>query len=432
MDSVDVIIIGAGASGLMAASKLYAEGCKVVILEARNRIGGRIFTEHTDGAATPVELGAEFIHGKPKETLTLLKRAGLEMTEGLDSRLLADENGLQPFTYFWDIIEHIHEQIDETRSVPYADFLAKATAAPLWKRMAKSYVEGFNAADAQMISTEAVSAEEKAAAKIEGEKVFRIPAGYDALMKELAGHLPAESIHLKTVVREIHWRRDRVEILADTPDGVQVYSTARIIITVPLGVLLAGRREQGAIHIKPVLPHKNQALRRLKMGHVLKLAIRFEERFWESHGPFGFATTLDADVPVWWTQEPTISNILIGWTGGPLAERLVKLPLAQITNRAVASLAQIFGKSENELSALVTNIYWHNWSEDPFSRGAYSYPGVEGLQAARVLAEPVEDTLFFAGEATDFNGANGTVHGALASGIRVAKEISALLSNSKK
>jgi monoamine oxidase len=137
----------------------------------------------------------------------------------------------------------------------------------------------------------------------------------------------------------------------------------------------------------------------------------------------GFVISFDIDIPTWWTQEPLTSNTLTGWAGGPAAEKLINLSREELLDRAVESLSRIFAKPGHWLRERADRIHYYGWSNDPFSRGAYSYPKVGGLKAAQILAEPVNDTIFFAGEATDFQGANGTVHAALASGKSAAQKI---------
>jgi monoamine oxidase len=121
---------------------------------------------------------------------------------------------------------------------------------------------------------------------------------------------------------------------------------------------------------------------------------------------------------------------LTGWAGGPAGEKLVNLSQEDLLGRAIESLSRIFGKSAGWLHERVDKIYYHDWSNDPFCRGAYSYPKVGGLKAAQTLREPVNDTIFFAGEATDSQGAYGTVHAALNSGMSAARKIAEALRRS--
>ena len=419
--TIDVLIIGAGAAGLAAWRDLHSTGLKVAVLEARNRIGGRILTDHS--TPSPVELGAEFVHGKPKAIWSILEKARLKAVESSDTRLVSGKGGLRPYPAFWKIIEKVNKQIDPAQEISYDQFLAAADASPFEKLVAKSYVEGFNAARAELISVSAVAIADRAAAEVEGTRQFRISAGYGSLIDWLAAGLPSDSLYLQTAVREIHWQRGHVEVVADCARREVTFSAARLVVTVPLGILQLLPGTRGAIQFVPPLPQKEAALQHLQVGHVIKLMICFRERFWKIHGQFAFAISFDGDIPTWWTQQPLTSNVLTGWTGGSAAERLLNLSPEELLTRAIGSLGRIFGKAERWLRERVDGIYYHNWSKDPFSRGAYSYSKIGGLKAAQTLAEPINDTIFFAGEATDFQGANGTVHAALDSGISAAREI---------
>ena len=419
--TIDLLIIGAGVAGLAAWRELRSAGLNPVILEARDRIGGRILSDHSTPA--PVDLGAEFVHGKPKAICSILEKARLKVIESSNTRLVSSKGDLRRCPTYWEILEKVNKQIDPSREIPYDQFLAAADASPFEKLVAKSYVEGFNAARAELISVSAVALADRASAEIDGQRQFRLSTGYGSLVGWLAAELPSESLHLQTAVREIHWRPDRVEAVADTPDGEVTFSAARLIVTAPLGVLQASPGTPGAIQFVPTLHQKEPALQRLEMGHVVKLMISFRERFWEIHGRFALAISLDGEMPVWWTQEPTTSNVLTGWAGGPTAERLINLSPEELLDHAIQSLAWIFAKPARWLRERMDRTYYHDWSHDPFSRGAYSYPKVGGLKAAEALTEPVNDTIFFAGEATDFRGANGTVHAALDSGIATAQKI---------
>jgi len=417
----DVVIIGAGAAGLAAWRELHSAGLDPVVLEARDRIGGRILTDHSTHSL--VELGAEFVHGRPPATWSILEKARLGVVESSGTRMVSSKEGLRPCPQYWEIIQRVDAQINPTREISYDQFLAEAQASPFEKLVARSYVEGFNAAHAELISAPANAIADRAAAQIEGQRQFRLPGGYGSLIDWLATGLPRESLHLQTEVREIRWRRGRIEIAADRSNGNRDFFAVRLLVTVPLGVLQASPGKRGAIQFIPPLSQKEAALGHLEVGHVIKLMISFKERFWTNHGQLGFVISFGADIPTWWTQEPLTSNILTGWAGGPAAEKLINLSQEELLDRAIESLSQIFGKPGHWLRERVDRIHNHDWSSDPFSRGAYSYPKVGGLKAAQILAEAVDDTIFFAGEATDFQGANGTVHAALDSGKSAAQKI---------
>ena len=426
--NIDVLIIGVGAAGLIAWRELHSVGLHVVVLEARDRIGGRILTDHS--TSSPIELGAEFVHGKPKAIWPILEKARLKMLESSDTRMVFDKGALRACAKYWKIIQTVNGQIQPTQEIPYERFLEAVEASAFEKLITKSYVEGFNAARAGLISTSAIAMADRAAVEIEGERQFRIKDGYASVIEWLATGLPCESLHLQATVREIRWEQNRVEVLADTPNGERIFSAIRLIVTVPLGVLKASSGTPGAIQFIPALSEKEAALEHLEVGHVIKFMICFKERFWESETRFAFVISFDEGIPTWWTQEPLTSNVLTGWAGGPAGEKLVNLSHEELLGRAIESLSRIFAKSAGWLHECVDKIYYHDWSNDPFCRGAYSYPKVGGLKAAQTLGEPINDTIFFAGEATDSQGAYGTVHAALNSGISAARKIAEALRRS--
>lgn len=115
--------------------------------------------------------------------------------------------------------------------------------------------------------------------------------------------------------------------------------------------------------------------------------------------------------------------MLVAWAPFWDAEQLSGQSNGFVTEQALRTLTRVFHTDLHEMENLVEKVYWHDWEQDPFSRGAYSYVKVGGGTAQREVGAPVEGTLFFAGEATDVNGHNGTVHGALASAARVVGEI---------
>jgi monoamine oxidase len=191
---------------------------------------------------------------------------------------------------------------------------------------------------------------------------------------------------------------------------------------------------RGSVEFRPALAGHAGAAGRLAMGQVVKVILRFHERFWE-HDRLPLATeTMDprqvsyiyrlgAALPAWWTAYPAIAPQLTGWAGGPPATRLVNQAEHVIVDHVLDALADVLGLPRRRIEGALVGVHTHNWHADPFARGAYSYVTVNGMDAVRALAAPVEDTLFFAGEATNTDGQTGTVHGAIATGRRAAREI---------
>jgi monoamine oxidase len=191
------------------------------------------------------------------------------------------------------------------------------------------------------------------------------------------------------------------------------------------------------VRFVPELPDKFAAATRLEMGAAIKGTFKFRERFWAelptqdgraagTLDRLGFLRAPGQPFPTWWTTYPLLAPLLACWVAGPAAERMAELDDADLLDRALDSLAVAFAMPRAEAEVLMQEWHLHNWQRDPFSRGAYSYVGIGGLDGQRALAEPMADTLFFAGEATECSGHHGTINGAIATGLRAAREILAL------
>jgi monoamine oxidase len=153
----------------------------------------------------------------------------------------------------------------------------------------------------------------------------------------------------------------------------------------------------------------------------VKLLFEFREPFWRA-GPSagaGFFHVPREPFPTWWTTAPLVSNRLTGWSGGPRAAALSGRSAIEIIRIGLETLARAFSRSVAELHELVAEAEVCDWQLDPYSRGAYSYVRAGGFEAAQRLAEPIANTIFFAGEATHLE-MNGTVAGAIESGYRAA------------
>ncbi len=398
----DILVIGAGAAGLSAARDLCAAGCKVTILEARDRIGGRILTVRDERVPLPVELGAEFIHGRPPQTFNLLAPAKLTAYEVLgehwyrESGLLHKAEGPAD-----DVFTTMRNYADPDRS--FAEFLQQAQIDAPWP---KAYVEGFNAAFSEKISVHSLLQDEAAAEKIEGDRSFRLLEGYDRAAGAL---LPVDAaLHLNTSVQEVIWREGHVKVTADG----RSYSAERAIVTVPLPLL-----QQRAIRISPEPAQIIQAAARLEMGQAMRVTFCFRERFWEEKADFSFMHSLENAVPTWWSTLPLYSPVLVGWTAGP------KFRPGLNIDDAVTSLAAALGVTAATVERQIVTTCFHDWFADPYARGAYSYTPAGATDAHAILAEPVRNTLFFAGEHTETEGHSGTVHGAISTGQRAARQV---------
>lgn len=218
-----------------------------------------------------------------------------------------------------------------------------------------------------------------------------------------------------TVVKTIRWEPGRVEIEAETPGGLNVYHGDWVLVTVPLGVL-----KQGTIVFEPELTEKEEAISGMEMGLVVKVTMQFRSAFWERKN-FGFVHSNEKWFPTWWADER--GPVLTGWVGGPRAKSLSKEGADAIEAEAIQALARVLKVEPKRVRDFLMRSFTHDWVNDPFSRGAYSYTPVGMVEMPSRLAAAVADTIYFAGEATDGNGNQGTVHGALASGERAASQI---------
>lgn len=415
MAKASTVIIGGGISGLVAAYELSKTGHPVVVVEARQRLGGRIHTA-TGIHGQPVELGAEFIHGKAPEICGLLSNAGLPVREAEDRRRLKCDAGLINADPFWDVFSRKLKSVNlQDGDQPFASFVAgQPDHPPGWKDFAKDLVEGFDAAPADHISLHSVVREREASEEIDGDKVLRVIHGYGHLIAWLEQQLRSRDvpIHLGSVVEQISWKPGAVSILDRRGRTAEA---TRAIITIPMGVLMTG-----GIQFQPALPDKEEAIRAMGMGQVTKVNLEFRSRFWPEEN-FGFLQTFDDTFPTWWSHEH--NHHLTGWAGGTRAMRMAGQDPTHILEQAIRSLAELFGVKNAIIRAELDAFTFHDWTSDPFSRGAYSYIPSGGAGAQRSLAEPVQNTLFWAGEATALNAQLGTVHGAIASAQQALRQV---------
>jgi monoamine oxidase len=433
-ESADVIIIGAGVAGLRAARLLGEAGLHVLVLEARDRVGGRVWTIESEGGV-PVELGAEFIHGAPPNVFQPIRAAHLEVQEFAGQQWIQVDGKLQRSGNFFARTNSVMDAMDDhgpDRS--FAKFLSDSEAEEDPKLWGLENVEGFHGALAERISVHSLVRSRKAEMEMEGDRSFRFTRGYGELLRVMQDALPPNFVRilLNTVVQSVRWARHEVHVQARTEAGVVEFTAPRVILTLPLGVLQAPPDAPGAVHFEPPLEEKQSALLLLYMGQAIRLSLIFRERWWEqvvlSGYPAGalhnmsFVFSHQEWFPTWWTRV-TSAPILTGWAASRRGERLSGRSGQFMRDKALESLAAIFEFPQAALEAGLQNWYVHDWQTDPYARGSYSYVGVGGENAQSELAASLDDTLFFAGEATNSEGHHGEVHGAISTGERAAREI---------
>jgi monoamine oxidase len=410
---MDVIVVGAGISGLAAARTLVEKGLRVTLIEARDRVGGRIYTLPAAQGGLPVELGAEFIHGLPPELINLVDEAGLTRFElGGDTRCYRGgklgpcENGLA--------IDQLFDELGHLEPLPadltFTDFAAQRGFSPETTAWATNYVEGFNAADARRISILSLAKQQTAEDAISGDRMFRVLEGYAAVPGFLLQQFLAAGGEFfpSAAVRSITWKPGGVEVKAD-----RVFHAAAAVITLPLGVLQARM-----VNFQPEPAEIYAAADRLVMGTAARVVYEFDQRLWPEHLSFLFAP--NAIPPTWWTSWPNPAFSITGWVAGRKARQV---DIATLAETGLATLARLIGSSTDQVSKHLLRRQHHDWQRDTHSLGAYTYVPQGAIRASDELSVPVEATLFFAGEHTDTSGHWGTVHGALRSGYRVAGQL---------
>jgi monoamine oxidase len=419
----DVLIIGAGAAGLTAARDLTAAGARVLVLEARDRLGGRILTHHTPEG--PVELGAEFVHGAVEETLSVAREAALPLreTDRAAPRATGEEEETADFFSAMDVVL-AHASADGPDE-SFRQLVDRIDASPEIKARCLGLVEGYHAADPARISVLSLLKNTAADERPGANRQFRFVGGYDGLVAAIFQRIDPTlcEVRLNTTVTAVSWGHRRVVVRTSVvgSSAGEELAAPQLIVTVPLGVLKAR-----TIAFSPRLADKEDAIGRLEMGDAERVSLSLATDAWiapDRFPPGGFLMTGEPPFPVWWISRPPPFPVVTGWAGGRNARVLGQLDAAARVEAAVAALATALGVDAGRLRQDLRGGFSHDWLADPFARGAYSYAGVGGSAAGTELAVPIDGTLFFAGEATESDGQNGTVHGAIASGHRAAKQL---------
>ena len=412
-------MVGAGISGLAAARMLAEAGRRVLLIEARDRVGGRIYTVPATQGELPVELGAEFIHGLPPELIQLVEEAGLTRFELEGETRCFYDARLQPCPE-QSGVDRLFDELGrrglhlDSQDLSFNEFLAQRDLSPEAAARARNYVEGFNAADADRISIQSLEKQQAAEDAISGDRLFRVAEGYarvpEFLLRrflEAGGEWFASS-----PARTIEWKPGWVELTAATG---RIFHAASAIVTLPLGVLQAG-----SVAFRPQPVEILNAAGRLAMGPAARVTYEFDSDFWSRFAglqgtSFLFAPELIP--PTWWTPSPRSSSMLTGWVAGRKAS---KLSTSALPDAGLDTLTRLLG---GDVRQYLVGWRLHDWQSDPQSLGAYTYVPRGAIQASDELSVPVEKTLFLAGEHTDTSGHWGTVHGALRSGYRAARQV---------
>lgn len=420
--NADVLVLGAGIAGLAAARTLTEKGRNVIILEARNRIGGRMWTDSSLGP--PLDLGASWIHGVNENPITkLAKEFGIKTLPtddenaiefSADGRELPDDEFERMEALFEDVYEEVAEMQNSTEEdislqVAFDQVIAERGLSAADLRRLNYYIHLVTAleygADPKDLSLWWWDQDEEFGG---GEVIF--PGGYNQITDGLANGL---DIRLRTVVNTVRYGVDGVEV--ETSAGVFVADKA--VVTLPLGVL-----KQASVKFEPPLPESKQAaIDRLAMGVLNKVYLKFPEAFWgEDVETISYVGEELGEWCDWLSFMPlTGEPVLMAFHGGDKGFAIEELSDGEIVSGAMQTLRVMFGNNIPEPEGVLIT----RWGKDPFSFGAYSHipPNASG-DDYDALAEPVDEVLFFAGEATSQEYPS-TVHGAYLSGVRAAEEM---------
>jgi len=438
VEKPEVIIIGAGMSGLAAAQELHKAGVDVLILEARDRVGGRIHTVQPWGA--PTDLGASWVHKTTNNPLaTIIKMnnipiaytkysSGFAFTK-FDASVVYDENG-KPLDEARlkaavDQLKKFKAYVDENSAAYKADYSVdnalqdymknnpmSEDSIHLLKHISTDMGEFDSAADKEDISIKVAQATEP----VTSGKDAIFVNGYTQLISQMTKNVP---ILLNQIVTEIQYTDEGVKI---TTKENQEYEARYVIVTLPLGVLKAG-----TVEFNPELPEEKQAaIKRMGMGLMNKAYLLFEEPFWDQEKEWLiFFPPKDApeesfEALNYYTK--TEQPILLFFSEGPFAKELEKESDEEIIDRVMQTLKTVYGEDIPYPSSHIIT----RWGSDPFAQGSYSFASVTGeVDDYQILAKPIQNTVFFAGEATSTTDPS-MVQGAYLSGVKAAQDVIAV------
>ncbi|GAA0196039.1 NAD(P)/FAD-dependent oxidoreductase [Glutamicibacter creatinolyticus] len=405
----DVIIVGAGMAGLGAARKLADQGLDILLLEARDRLGGRVLTDRTL-ARRPIELGAELLHTAQNPLLELYANAEIATVGVGGTRTL-------PAEFSKEIARVLDRIPTPNREQSVENYLAGIQSS--FQR--ELLTEGFDSqlGREELRRTSAADAVQELRLEVQhGEFMStfnsRVPQGMDQGPKLLAQDLP---VLLNARVERIEQTRDGVLVHAAGRANQQSFFARRVVITLPLGVL-----KNNDVQFEPPLPPANrEAIQEIISLDIVKVMFTFDGEVWSLPGQIQYVT--DGPLSAVWNSsfagaDPS-QTIAVAWAVGDKARRLGELKTTQLLEDALSQVRRTLGKPD----IVPTTTGFHSWMADPYSRGAYSHLPPGAVSTARQeLAKPIDNKIFWAGEATA-QWRPRTVHGAYGSGLRAADEI---------
>jgi monoamine oxidase len=417
----NVIVIGAGVSGLAAARALRKKGYSPVVLEARERIGGRIWTDRSF-AGIPIEFGAEFVHGDGAITWSYIKDAGLSTRLCCDYHSQAYEHPVDGILSYEEICKkpdfaRVFEI--EGRDMAAYDPVRGDTSLRDWIKglnldgPAREFVLRFLAhqylTEPEHIGIADLAHEERV--YHQGDDDFSVVGGYDSLVHFMATGL---DVRTNTPVRSV--KRVNGEVELQTDGGI--LKASKVILTIPPSLLA-----ESCICFEPDLPaDKRAALHAVRTAPGTKIHLQFTKKFWNPQFNAYFSL---GNISMWWCPQASIEHptihVLTGLVGGLQASAFSGLTEEGVLARSLQELCRLF-KSTEPYNCFVKGKCI-SWMDDPWSKGGYTYVPPSAYGVRQALARSVDDTLFFAGDATVTDSNPSTVHGAISTGLRAAREV---------
>ncbi len=404
----------------MAAKELSTNN-HIILLEGDTRLGGRIHTIENTGFSSPIEAGAEFIHGNLHLTKQLLQEAGLELAE-TGGIAVSSRNGRwverDTMPNGWNgMLRRMGELKEDTTLDAFLQENYKEEKHAKLCERARGFAQGYDVADPAKVSVFFLRDE-----WTEGwDDQYRVEGGYGKMIAHMAAECLKNGAEIYTgaVVKNITWARNKVT--AVTADGNE-FQGEKVIVTIPVS-LLQQTGHNNYIGFTPAIESYISAARNIGYGGVIKIVLEFKTAFWNDEKPGVGFVFCNEFVPTWWTQAPDEAPLITGWLGGPKADALAGTSEELIIEKSFQSLSSVFGIPSNNLQSQLVAGKVFNWPANEFSLGAYSYATPLTAEALEILNTPIGDTLYFAGEAL-YNGAHpGTVEAALVSGKHVAESI---------
>ena len=412
---MQIAVLGAGISGVSAAHALLKspQVKRVVLFEARKRIGGRIHSLGSEGSQRPcIELGAEFVHGRHEDIFALARKAGsspLKLSNAAAQHFTCTPSGLEKIPLVYPDIDAVLQSLDPSNTVEsFGDVLAACSRlGPEAQERVGIYMRCYHGAPLEKLSQRFCLEEDS--------DNFNLAGPYGAIVAMLFAECQADprfEYFASTLIRELRWSPRAVHLLAQ--DG-KSWEASAAVLTVPLAKL----RDANFLRFDPSLCELFSATRKIGWGYLEKLVISVKECFWPPEMTSLF--TPASPFKLW--NFNSSSGIIIAWCGGEDTAWTRGLSEDSIVDRGLSVLAACLQISRSQLAHYLAGVHFHSWINDQLACGSYTFLLPGGEDAAAKLRQPIEATLYFAGEATAPLQDTATVHGAYRSGLRAARQV---------